>query len=84
MIFFKLRCALIKWLAGIDIGVIINCKVYDYVLEANRELDDYVLYERNEVVELEKALQEEVANRINLHRQGISKQGNAFVLKEIR
>ena len=81
--FLKQRRWLIDKLAGEGIAVIINTKVYDIVLLANEERGKNCLYRRNRVVEHEKAIQDEVAQRINLHRQGISKQGNAFVLKEV-
>ena len=80
--FLKWRRKLINWLAGHDIVVIINTKVYDYVLDANKELlPGSCLYRRNEIVSLEHSIQQEVKHRINLEKQGVSKQGNAFVLK---
>ena len=73
---------LIDRLAGDDIIVIINAKVYDYVLLANNEeKDKNQLYKRNQVFDFDKSIQDEVALRIALDKQGISKQGNAFILK---
>jgi hypothetical protein len=79
--FLKQRRWLINKLAGEDIAVIINTKIYDIVLLANEETGKNCLYRRNRVISHEKAIQDEVAQRINLDKQGISKQGNAFVLK---
>ena len=77
----RLRRWLINKLAGEDIAVIINTKIYDIVLLANERTGKNCLYRRNKVVDHEKAIQDEVAQRINLDKQGVSKQGKAFVLK---
>ena len=79
--FLKQRRWLINKLAGEDIAVIINTKIYDIVLLANERTGKNCLYRRNKVVDHEKAIQDEVAQRINLDKQGVSKQGKAFVLK---
>jgi hypothetical protein len=79
--FLKFRSWLIDKLAGEDIAVIINSKVYDYVIEANSKDGLYFIHNKNKVVSLESAIQAEVAQRINLDKQGVIKQGRAFVLK---
>lgn len=82
--FLELRRKLINWLAKDDIIVIINTKVYDIVLEANMNVDGKSsLFRRNRVVEHDKAIQDEVAQRIALDKQGITKSGKAFVLTRL-
>jgi len=76
----ELRRHLINWLAGEDIAVIINTKVYDIVLEANGETGKSPLYRRNKVVPHDKAIQDEVDQRINLAKQGVRKSGKSFAL----
>lgn len=77
----ELRRKLINWLAKDDIIVIINTDMYDGVLRANSGLGKDHLFRRNKVFNLEKRIQTEVDSRVDLDRQGIRKQGDAFVLK---
>ena len=79
--FLKLRRKLINWLADDDIAVIINTDMYDSVLRANSGLGKSNLYKRNKIFSLEKCIQTEVVQRIDLDKQGIIKQGDALVLK---
>lgn len=77
----KWRKKLINWLIGNDICVITNCHAYDQLLEVNRMMYDNHIIRGNKVFNLERRLQKEVKQRLDLDRQGISKQGKAFVLK---
>jgi len=79
--FLKTRRKLINWLAGEDIVVIINTDIYDSVLRANSGLGKSHLHRRNKIFNLEKRIQTEVAQRIDLDKQGIIKQGDALALK---
>lgn len=81
--FLGLRKWLINKLAGKDIIVIINSKVYDYILLANKEQKDKnKLFRRNQVFSFENSIRDEVNLRIALKDQGIDKQGDAFILKK--
>lgn len=81
MRFLKLRMRLINWLARKDICVIVNSKTYDQLLDVNKIVSDNCIIRDNKIFDLEARIQKEVAQRIDLDRQGIIKQGNAFVLK---
>jgi hypothetical protein len=82
--FLGLRKKLISWLAKDDIIVIINTATYDSVIEANNKLfPNNCLIRSNKVVKFDVIMETEVNQRLELRKQGISKQGNAFVLKEI-
>jgi hypothetical protein len=81
--FLELRKKLINWLAGEDICVIVNCHMYDQLLDVNEMVYDNHVIRGNKIFNLEERLKKEVAIRINLAKQGISKQGKAFVLKEV-
>jgi len=79
--FEKLKTKLILWLAGDDISVILNSKVYNIVLKANREIKgSKCIFNNNNVVSFEDVIQFEVSQRVNLAKQGIRKYGNGFAL----
>jgi len=77
----KWRKKLINWLAGKDICVIMNCHMYDQLLDVNEMMYDNHIIRDNKIFNFEERLKKEVDHRIDLDRQGISKQGKAFVLK---
>jgi hypothetical protein len=79
--FLELRKKFIDWLIGDDICVIVNCHAYDQLLDVNEMVYDNHIIRSNKVFNLEERLQKEVKLRIDLDKQGISKQGKAFVLK---
>ena len=82
--FLKLRAWLIDRLASDNIIVILNTSTYDAVIDANSKLfPGRCLFKRNKVVNFDSVMEAEVSQRLDLHRQGIAKCGNAFVLKEV-
>lgn len=78
--FLKFRRKLINWLAGEDVIVIMNSRVYDYVLEANLTRGKSCLFRRNRVSNLEHQINKEVNHRVDLARQGVRKHGKGFAL----
>ena len=76
-----LRRRLIDWLAGEDLCVVINSRMYDQLLSVNEMIkQDHCLFRRNKVFQLEGRIQAEVNQRLKLLEQGIHKQGRALVL----
>ena len=54
------------------------------MLDANSKLFfNKCLFRRNKITNFDAVMEAEVNQRIELRRQGVQKQGNSFVLKEI-
>jgi len=76
----KLRKRLILWLAGNELPVILNCKVYDDVLKYNERERGDILKSNCRIESIEKHIQREAAiNKMNADK-GVSRHGNTFVL----
>lgn len=80
MDFLKLRYKLIKWLAGGEMSVILNSKIYDVELIANYENSKYSLFDNNKLIRFDDVINKEVDTAFELAKQGVRRSGKGFVL----
>ena len=79
-LFLKIRVKIIILLAGRDMPVILNSKVYDDIISYNLRNYKDVLIHNCQVENFESHLIREVKLNESCGRKGVERTGNAFVL----
>jgi hypothetical protein len=80
MRFLELRYKIIKWLAGNEMSVILNSKVYDVELIANYENSKHCLFNNNKTIRFDEVVNREVDTALELARHGVRRSGRGFAL----
>jgi len=76
----KIRKRLIVWLAGDKLPVILNCKVYDDVINYNRGRAGDILISNCSIEMISTYINEEIEVYESVRQKGVIKKGYSFVL----